>query len=121
MSQNKRAGICYLKIDGEVKDAKGVFTYNLGAPKRTGIIGSNGKNQGFKEEGQIPFIEGVITDADDLDVAKLLEVKDTTITLELNNGKTFVLREAYHAGEGNVTTEEGEIAVRFEGISGEEI
>jgi hypothetical protein len=121
MSQNKRGGICYLKLDGEVKDAKGEFTYNLGRPKRTAIVGTNGETQGYKEEGQTPFIEGVITDADDLDVAKLLTLKDSTVTLELNNGKTIVLKEAFYAGDGNVKTAEGEIEVRFEGKEADEI
>jgi len=122
MANNKRGGICYLKVDGQVKDAKGVFTYNLGLPKNTAIVGTNGKVQGFKEEGQVPYIEGIITDASDLDVSKdILGLKDATITLELNNGKTIVLNEATFAGEGEIETGEGEIKVRFEGKDASEI
>ena len=41
--------------------------------------------------------------------------------MELANGKVVLLRDAWYAGEGNVGTEEANIQVRFEGLSGEEI
>lgn len=46
---------------------------------------------------------------------------NATVTLELANGKMIVLRNAWFASEGTVQTEEGTIALRFEGISAEEI
>ena len=39
---------------------------------------------------------------------------NVTVTLELIHGKTIVLANAWYAGEGTVTTEEAEIAVRWE-------
>jgi len=42
------------------------------------------------------------------------------VTLQVANGKTIVLRNAWFAGEGTVQTEEGNIAVRFEGLSATE-
>ena len=117
---NRRAGTIYFKIDGTQHDAKGSFTYNLGAPKREAIVGSD-KVHGYKETIQAPYIEGAITDRASLDVAALLVLDGVTVTLEISNGKTIVLRDAWFAGEGNITTEEGEIAVRFEGKSAEEV
>lgn len=118
---NRRAGVLYLKKDSQLLDVKGSFTYNLGANKKEGILGHDGVH-GYKSLPQIPFIEGTITDRSDLDVKNdILEVSDSTITLELANGKTFVLRDAWYAGDGNITTEEAEIEVRFEGLQGEEI
>jgi hypothetical protein len=113
-------GSLFLKINGEGFPAKGSFTYNLGAPKREGIVGADGFH-GFKEMPQVAFIEGAITDSGGLDVNTLLNIQDATATLELANGKVITLREAYYAGEGNITTEEGEIALRLEGASAEEI
>jgi hypothetical protein len=48
-------------------------------------------------------------------------IKDATITLELANSKVIVLREAWNAAEGTGNTGEGNIPVRFEGMSAEEI
>jgi hypothetical protein len=113
-------GIIQLKVDGEGYLAKGSFTYNIGQPKREAVIGSDSVH-GYKELPQTSFIEGVITDTQDLDLEALLNVTNATVTLELANGKIAVVERAFFVSDGNVTTEEGEIAVRFEGEDGREV
>jgi predicted heme/steroid binding protein len=117
---NRRGGIVYFKVDGERYDAKGNFSYNLGRHKREAVVGHDGVH-GYKELPQVPYIEGELTDRWNLDLAKLLCMDNATVTLELANGKMIVLRNAWFASEGTVQTEEGTIALRFEGISAEEI
>ena len=118
---NARAGIIYVKVDGLQYDAKGEFTWNLGAEKREGIPGADGKNHGFKTSTQIPFIEGKITDSGTLSMKKLTSLTDATATVELANGKVFVLKNAYYAAEGTVSSEEGEVEFRLEGMDADEI
>jgi hypothetical protein len=118
-SKNRRGGILSLNVNGVRQDAKGNFSYNLGKAKRDGIVGAD-RPHGYKEVPQIPFVEGEITDRGDLDVGALVETTDATVTLQVANGKTIVLRNAWFAGEGTVQTEEGNIAVRFEGLSATE-
>ena len=118
---NRKAGIIIFKIGGIQRQAKGSFTYNFGKPKRDAIVGHDTVH-GYKELPQVSQIQGIITDASDLDVATdILDITNTTITLELANGKVFVLRNAWYSGEGNITTEEAEIEVQFQGLSGTEI
>jgi hypothetical protein len=119
MSQ-RRAGILYLRIDGTIYDAKGNFTYNIGAPKREAIVGAD-KVHGYKEVPQVSFIEGELTDSKNLDLQALVSLDGVTATLELANGKVISLRDAWYAGDGNVQTEEGNIQLRLEAVSGEEI
>lgn len=119
-SPNLRAGTVYLKVDGDQYRVKGSFTYNIGRPKREAIVGHDGVH-GYKELPQAPHIEGEITDGSDVDLAKVFATVDATVTLELANGKVILLRNAWFAGEGQVGTEDGNIAVRFEGLSGEEV
>jgi len=121
MANTKIGGLIYLKVDGQLLKAKGSFTFNLGIPKREAVMDAGGGVAGYKETPQVPYIEGAITDYDELDVSQLLKTKDSTVTLDLANGKTIVLRNAYYAADGNVTTEEGEIEIRFEGLSAEEV
>lgn len=121
MANRRVGGIVFLKTDGQLLQAKGEFTYNLGVPKRESVLGPSGGPHGFKEEPQVPMIEGSITDSDELDLEALLKFRDGTVTLELANGKIIVLREAFFAGDGNASTSEGEIEVRFEAIRGEEV
>ena len=112
-------GVAYLRIDGVQRKMKGSWTYNLGPPKRNGVVGADGFH-GFTEMPQIAFCEGNITDQGDLSLEQLQNLVDTTVTIELANGKTVVFRDAYYANEGSVTTEAGEIACRFEAVSAEE-
>ena len=117
---NLIAGILEFKVNGEIQNAKGNFTYNLGKHKRDAIIGPD-RTHGFKALPQVAFIEGEITDRSDLNVEQFLNITNATLTLGLANGKVIVLKEAWFASEGNVQTEEANIAVRFEGISAEEV
>lgn len=116
----RRSGIIQFQVNGEVMDAKGNFSYNLGRPKREPILGSDVAH-GYMEKPQIAFIEGEITDRDDLDLALLVTIEDATVTLRLNNGKTIAMRDAWYAGDGTGNSEEGNIPVRFEGLGAEEI
>jgi tail tube protein len=119
MSQ-RRAGLLQVKVNGEIQEAKGAWTYNLGRPVREAIVGADGVH-GYKETPQIAFIEGAITDRLSLDLAALVSIADATVTLDLANGKTILLSQAWFAGDGSATSEEGEIAVRFEGKDAEEL
>jgi hypothetical protein len=110
----RRAGTIQLAVGGEIQDAKGGFSYNLGSPKREAIIGSD-RVHGFRETPQVGFIEGAITDRGSLDLAQLVGGANLTVSLTLGNGKMIVLRDAWFAGEGTGSSEEGEISVRWEG------
>lgn len=120
MADQRRAGLIQVQSNGEIVDAKGNFTYNLGRVKRDEIVGSDGVH-GFKETPQVGFIEGAITDRSDLDLAALMTGSNLTITLSLSNGKVIVARDAWYANEGTVSTEESEIPVRWCAKNVEEI
>lgn len=113
-------GVIYLKVDGEQYRAKGSFTTDIGEPKRDAVVGHDGVH-GFKEVPKTPYIEGEITDTGDLELERLFTLRDVTVSLELANGKVHALREAWYAGDGTYSTEEGNVPVRFEGIRGEEV
>ena len=113
-------GIITFKVDGMQYAAKGNFTCNLGIPKKEAVMGSDGFH-GYKEIPQVAFIEGEITDNISVDIKKMIELKDSTILLNQANGKSVVLRNAYYAHEGTWNTDEGNIPVRFEGASAEEM
>lgn len=111
--KNRRAGLIWVQVDGRRLEAKGDFTIGAGQPLRNAIIGSDGVH-GYTETAQVAYIEGATTDSADLDTVALRNATNLTVTLELNNGKTWVLEEAWYAGEGAMTTGESELPVRFE-------
>jgi len=111
--KNRRAGRIWFKVNGKMIEAKGNFTIGPGQDKREAIPGADGIH-GYKEIPQVAYIEGAITDSPDLDIVDFVNITNATVTLELNNGKTWILEDAWYAGEAKITTGEGEIAVRFE-------
>lgn len=116
----RRGGIIQVQVNGSLLEARGNWTYNLGRPVREAIIGADTVH-GFKETPQAAFIEGEITDRGTLDLVDLVELEDAMVTLTLANGKVIALRNAWYAGDGTGNTEEGNIAVRFEGSGAEEV
>jgi len=120
MAQNRRGGIIFLSVNGETQNAKGNFTYNFGEEKRETIVGAD-EVHGYKAVPQEAMISGAITDRGTLDVRALLRLDNATVTLLLANGKQCSLAEAWYAGDGNITTEEGEIEVKFVGLSSDEV
>ena len=119
---NRVSGIISFQVDGESYKAKGNFTYNYGYAMRTTIKGADSIH-GFRDEISVPFVEGAITDDGTVDIKKLSEVTDSTVTLKLGNSKVFVLRNAWSVNPDGIqgSTEESEIAVRFEGKSAEDV
>jgi hypothetical protein len=116
----RRAGIIQVQINGEIYDAKGSWSYDLGAPKRESIVGAD-RIHGFKETPKPAYIEGEITDRGSLDLELLVNLDNATVTLNLANSKVVVLNNAFFAGDGVANTDEANIAVRFEGSSAKEI
>ena len=113
-------GKILIKVDGLQYRAKGNWTYNLGKDKKEKVVGSDGVH-GTKNMPQVPFIEGTITDSSNISAEQLLDIEGAQVILELANSKIISLNDADFCGEGNITTEEGEIDARFEGTSAEEI
>jgi hypothetical protein len=106
-------GIIELKQTGELHKAKGSFSYRLSATKKELVVGHDGVH-GYKEVPMPGYIEGEITDREDLDVRAMQDGTDETITLKLANGKTIFAKDAVYTGEGEGGTEEGNIKVRWE-------
>lgn len=120
MAASRIAGTLSFQINGTVYNVVGNFTYNIGNAKREMLIGPD-RVHGYKEMPQVPFVEGDIRDASDLEIKILTALENATLTLSLANGKTFLLTEALFTGDGNVSTEDAIIKCKFEGSKGEEI
>ena len=112
MANRVVGGLLSFKVSGKVYSAVGNFTYNAGYPIRAAVVGAT-KVDGYSETQQAAFIEGEIRDGEGIDTELLVQMKDETATLELANGKTFVLANAWYEGEGTGNSEQGNFPVRF--------
>ena len=120
MSDNRIAGVAFLKVDGEQFAIRGKFKYVVNTVKRETLVGQDGVH-GYKEMPVEPYISGDVSDHPGTRVKRLEDITDATITLELANGKTIMLRNAWWADTSEVDTEEGSYPVKFCGLSGEEL
>jgi predicted transcriptional regulator len=119
-SSNRRAGLISISVNGERLDAKGEFTYSLGTTIREAVVGRD-RIHGYKETVGVPRLEGQITDREGLDLKRLTEITDATVTLRTGTGKTVVFRNAWFAGDGSVSTDESAIDLVFQALSAEEV
>jgi hypothetical protein len=115
-----RVGTLRLLIDGVQYAIAGDFNIDPLSEKREPVVGWDGSG-GMKVERKLPMIEGQIRDTDGLDVQALVSQRDVTITAEMENGKAWVLRNAFFSGDGTVDPGEGTIAARWHGESIDEV
>ena len=113
-TQSRIAGTCFIYVDGVQYAARGAFKVNATLYSREGVAGQDGVH-GFKETPMVPSIEGEITDLGSLSIKSLQAIEESTVTCQLANGKTYLLTQAWFAGEASLDTAEGKIAVKFEG------
>jgi hypothetical protein len=117
---NRIAGVCYLKVDGAQYALRGNLSVAPARTVRTGVAGQDGVH-GFTEAPTVPYIEGDISDLGSLSLQRLHAVNEATVTVELANGKVYLLRQAWFAGELVLNAADGTVPIRFEGMSCEEI
>ena len=112
---NRIAGTIFVKVEGELLDCEGEFTFGYGNSERTSLLGSDGSVVGYSEEPKVPYIEGNLYNTGSVDMETLLAADGETITLEQANGKTAKLSPAWQVKEGQNSTGKSTVPVRWEG------
>lgn len=114
------AGIAYLKVDGAQYPLRGNFTVSPSAVERGGIAGQDYVH-GYSELPRVPYIEGDVSLVPELSMEAVEAITDATITAELANGNVYVLREAWCRSALELNTHDGQVRVRFDGVSCDEL
>lgn len=109
----RRLGVKQLMIDGEVMDVKGGVEYSLGPDKLETVMGVD-RAHGVKVTRQMAYIAFTITDRQGLNVKALQALRDSSVTCDLELGKTLKFSHSYYSADGKITAAEGEIEARFE-------
>lgn len=107
------AGTLYFRIAGVTYSPQGDFTVGVGGVMRESIVGVDRAVHGYRETTEASFIEGTLTDSSGLSLSQLQAITDTTLQLELINGKVYTLQNAWCA-KANEWKSDGTVAVRFE-------
>jgi hypothetical protein len=120
MASNALGGTAFLKVDGNQYLLRGNFKVMPNTVENTGVAGADGPH-GFTQKFNVPSIEADITDTGGLSVQALQNITNSSITLELVNGKTYLLASAWYAGQATLDAVTATLPVKFEGMSCNEI
>ncbi len=111
-----------ITIDGNRVSVRGNVTSNIGQNVVRESVAGLDEIHGFTERPAVPFIQCDLTERPEFSLGALNKITDTTVTAELADGRSLVLRNAWHVGETERNSEEGSLgSVRFEGKGGEEV
>ena len=110
------AGIASLTIDGVQRMVAGDAKWQPSGFKRESLVGQDSVH-GYSEMPRQGSISLSLRDSADLSVADIQAITNSTIVLELANGKTVVGRNMWNVEDQEVDTTEGKIDIKFEGKS----
>ena len=114
------AGIAWFKVDGAIYPLRGNFTVSPSSLTREGLAGQD-YIHGYSELPRLPVITGDVSLDPALSMDAVEQVTVATVTAELANGHTYVLREAWCTSAFDLNTREGTVRVTFQGVSCDEI
>ncbi|PCJ68202.1 MAG: phage tail protein [Rhodobiaceae bacterium] len=117
---SKIGGTAFIAYDGNQLQLAGDMTVSPDDVEREGKAGLSGV-AGFTETNRVPFIEGTFFTVPELSITEISEITDATVTAELGNGRSYVLRNAWVAGTRELNVADGTVGIKFEGVSCKEI
>jgi tail tube protein len=120
MAGPRIGGILYLTIDGVPYALKGSWTVTPTNTKREGVAGPDG-TVGYTEMPTVPGAKGDLMTVPGLSVTALQAITNSTMTLALANGTTYVLAQAFSLPPFEVDTAEGKVGVEFGCVTCDEL
>jgi hypothetical protein len=114
MSSNLLAGIAKVSIDGVTRQLEGGAKYSSSTVKREALTGPDGFH-GWKETPVPGSITMSLRDAGDMTVGDFNTLRNSTVVLELANGKIVTGRNMGTTDAQEVDTEDAKFEVKFEG------
>jgi hypothetical protein len=109
----KVAGTCYIKVDGDQLVITGGVEVPISKVKRETIVKGY-----YKEEDVIPFVKVDAIKTPGLDLSKITEGTNMTVTAEFKDGSSYVLSGAYLVDDATVNGDDAKLSLKFEGIDG---
>ncbi|MTK12705.1 MAG: phage tail protein [Clostridiaceae bacterium] len=114
---NRIAGTANFAVDGVAYALVGDFEYNPSLVTRETALGMDGVH-GYIEKPVAPHISGTFRDSGGLTVADFNAMTNTTLSVQLANGKLIIGRNMWAVEDQTVKSSEGTVEVRWEGQQG---
>jgi NAD dependent epimerase/dehydratase family enzyme len=116
----KIAGLFKMSVNGRYETiGEGTFTVSPDGFTRDAKLSSSGV-AGFIEKAQAPYIECEFLTVKDFSLKRIQSWENETIAAEgLGGGKTVILYNAFYAGGGSLSANEGTFKAKLIGTSAE--
>lgn len=111
-------GRAFITVAGKRLGSKEGAKMSYGNLERTGETGDTGV-LGYREKTTIPYVECTIPHKADTSLKELSDITDATISFDTDSKRSYVFRDAWCAKALEV--DKGDIALRFEAMSCEEV
>lgn len=113
---NRLAGIAFISVDGQSYMLQGDLTYRLSKVERESLVGQDTVH-GYSEKPSPGMISATLRDAKNLSVSSINSMTNSTVVLQLANGKTIIGRNMWTVDVQEVKTAEATLEVKWEGPS----
>lgn len=114
------AGFATLYAKGKQVAVRGNFTISPSTFERTMLAGQDYVH-GYQELPRVPYIEADLTTMPGFRLDELDTHTDVSVTAQPANKMQYVLHGAVTKGGYEINTRDGQVRVRWEGLSCEEI
>ena len=114
----QQTGRAFITAAGKRLASKPGAKMNMGGVERTAVI-LDGGVAGFQETVVAPYVECVVSHDADTSLTGITAIKDATVLFETDTKRSYVLRNAWSAKP--MELDKGDVSVRFEGMSCEEV
>jgi hypothetical protein len=111
-------GRAFISAGGRRLASKEGAKLGFGNLERTGVLGDAGV-LGYQEKPSIPYVECTIVHDADTSLTEIANMIEIGVSFDTDTGKSFVLNNAWNAKV--IEMDKGEIALRFEAMSCEEV
>ena len=95
MAETEIGGTAYFKVGGVAYNTRVGTRIKLGGPVRTPVMGADGQLHGWTTRYMPGEVTIVVSTGGQFSMATLLALTNTTCTLELGNGKTYVVSSGF--------------------------
>ena len=119
-TERKIAGTSTLTVDGTTYTIGSSLKVSVDAVEREGVAGLSGVS-GYVERPRVPSIEAEIHTTSEFSVEDLMAVYGATVKVDLANGRSYILRDAWSIPPFEIDAAAGTCTVKFEGMQGKEL
>ena len=111
-------GRAFVTVAGRRLATKEGAKLGFGNMERTAELGDAGV-LGYKEKPSVPYVECTISHSADTSLQEFADMTDVVVSFDTDTKRSFVLRNAWCAKA--LEMDKGDVALRFEAMSCEEV